>query len=173
VGYHLARYLHEAGARLVYTDISKSHIERAMREFGGSVIDGEDFYGMDVDVLAPCAVGGIINSHTIPLLKAPIICGGANNILNDEGPDGEALSEKGITYGPDYVVNAGGLINVYSELKRYPREKAMDDAGAIFATTKDIINKAKADGTTTIEAANRLAEARIAMGAGLRAFHLN
>ncbi|MCB9758776.1 MAG: Glu/Leu/Phe/Val dehydrogenase [Alphaproteobacteria bacterium] len=172
VGRYLAGYLAEAGASLYYTDINGARVQRVIDQHGGVAIEGDEFYGLDVDVLAPCAVGGIINKHTIPLLKAPIICGGANNILNDEVPDGEALAEKGVTYGPDYVVNAGGLINVYSELKGYPRAKAMDDAANIFNTTKSIINKAKSEGITTIEAANHLAEARINAVAKLRSFHL-
>jgi leucine dehydrogenase len=125
-----------------------------------------------VDVLAPCAVGGIINKHTIPLLRAPIVAGGANNILLDEQADGEALAAKNITYAPDYVINAGGLINVYSELKHLPREKAMNDAANIFSTVKRIINHAKAQGVTPVAASNALAEARIGSIGGLRAFHL-
>lgn len=172
VGYYLASYLHEGGAELVYTDINAARVERCTREFGGTVVEGEDFYGLDVDVLAPCAVGGIINRHTIPLLRAPIIAGGANNILLEEQADGEALAAKNITYAPDYVINAGGLINVYSELKHLPREKAMSDAANIFSTVKRIINHAKAQGVTPVAASNALAETRIASIGGLRAFHL-
>jgi leucine dehydrogenase len=161
VGYYLAGYLHEAGAELFYTDINGSSLQRCVDAYGGEVVDGEAFFGLDVDVLAPCAIGGIVNEHTIPQIKAPIIAGGANNQLNDERRDGEALLERGITYAPDYVINAGGLINVYAELKSLPRDKAMDDAGAIFTTVKDIINRAKVDGVTTVQAANGLAEDRI------------
>jgi len=161
VGYNLAKYLSEAGATLFYADINGRNIERAMSEFGGTVVDGDDWYGLDVDVLAPCAVGGIINEHTIPLLNAPIIAGGANNVLDVEDKDGAALASKGITYAPDYVINAGGLINVYSELKGLPASYAMDSAANIFNTVKTVLDKAKADGVTTIEASNRVAEARI------------
>lgn len=157
----LAKYLHEAGATLYYSDIGQKRLTRAIEAFGGTVLEGDEFYRASVDVLAPCAIGGIVNSRTIPLVRAPIIAGGANNQLDDEGRDGEALAERGITYAPDYVVNAGGLINVYSELKGYGRDKAMADAANIFNTTKRVINKAKASGVTTAIAANRFAEERI------------
>jgi leucine dehydrogenase len=162
VGYWLAKYLHDEGAILTFTDINGGRVKRCLEEFGGTAVEGDEFFGLDVDVLAPCAIGGIINHNTIPHLRAPIIAGGANNVLLDEVRDGQALLDKGIAYAPDYVINAGGLINVYSELKGLPLEKAMDDAGSIFHTVKSIMNKATADGLTTIEAANRLAEQRIA-----------
>ena len=161
VGYYLAKFLHEAGAKLFYSDINQRNITRCMDQFGGAVVEGDDIYRANCDVLAPCAIGGIINSRTIPMIHAPIIAGGANNQLDDEARDGEAVATKGIVYAPDYVINAGGLINVYSELKGYPREKAMGDAANIFNTVKRVINKAKSDGTTTIRAANRVAEERI------------
>ncbi|MDP2312616.1 MAG: Glu/Leu/Phe/Val dehydrogenase dimerization domain-containing protein [Pseudomonadota bacterium] len=161
VGYYLAKYLHEGGASLLYADISQKRLGRVVEEFGGAVLEGDEFYRANCDVLAPCAIGGIINTRTIPMIKAPIIAGGANNVLDDETRDGEALSERGITYAPDYVINAGGLINVCAELKNQSREKAMVDAAAIFNTVKRIINKAKSEGTTTIRAANKVAEERM------------
>ena len=172
VGYFLAGYLAEAGAQLFYTDINAGKVRRCVEEFGGEAVDGEAFYGLDVDVLAPCAIGGIINQRTIPQIKAPIIAGGANNVLDHEARDGEALQSRGITYAPDYVINAGGLINVYAELKSLPRQKSMDDAAAIFNTVKSIINTAKADGSTTIEAANALAEKRIAIVTAVQRMHI-
>jgi leucine dehydrogenase len=161
VGYYLAKFLHEGGASLLYADISQKRLARVVEEFGGSVLEGDEFYRANCDVIAPCAIGGIINTRTIPMIKAPIIAGGANNVLDDETRDGEALSERGITYAPDYVINAGGLINVCAELKQQSREKAMGDAAAIFNTVKRIINKAKSESTTTIRAANKVAEERI------------
>lgn len=172
VGYYLAGYLAEAGAKLYYTDINAGKLDRCVQEFGGEVVDGEAYFGLDVDVLAPCAIGGIVNERTIPQIKAPIIAGGANNVLNEEKADGLALLERGITYAPDYVINAGGLINVYSELRSWPREKAMDDAAGIFNTVKDIINRAKSEGTTTIEAANALAERRLDQVAAIQRLHI-
>ncbi len=168
VGYHLARYLHEGGAQLYYTDISQRRLKAATDAFGGTVLDNEDFYSADVDVLAPCAIGGVINSRTIPKIRAPIIAGGANNQLDREQADGEDLTQRGIIYAPDYVINAGGLINVCAELKHYPAEKAMADAGNIFNTVKRVINKAHQDGTTTTAASNAMAEERIEAVSRLR-----
>ena len=173
VGYNLARYLHEGGAKLVYTDVNQRNIARAVDAFGGEVLEGDAYYAAEVDVLAPCAVGGIINEQTIPLVNAPIIAGGANNVLLVEEADGERLRDRGITYAPDYVINAGGLISVYSELKGYTAEKAMADAQGIFTTVKRIVNKAKQEGTTTIAASNRLAEERIEAVAQVKRLHLN
>ena len=172
VGYNLARYLSEAGAELYYADINGRNIERVLSEFGGTVVDGDDWYGLDVDVLAPCAVGGIINRHTVPQVVAPIIAGGANNVLDDEAVDGAALSEKGTVYAPDYVINAGGLINVYSELKGLPASYAMDSAANIFNTVKTILDKASAEGLSTIEASNRVAEERIETMGRLQRFEV-
>ena len=161
VGYQLARYLSDAGARLVYSDINRTNLARVLDEFGGDVVDGDDWYSAEVDVLAPCAVGGIFNPHTIPLVRAPIIAGGANNQLDEEQRDGEALMSRNITYVPDYVINAGGLINVHAEFKGWPLGKAMDDAASIYNTVKSVVLKAKAEGVTTILASNRMAEDRI------------
>jgi len=172
VGYWLAKFLHEGGAKLVYADINRRNLTRVTEEFGGTVVEGDDVYRSNCDVLAPCAIGGIINSRTIPMVRAPIIAGGANNQLEDERRDGVALAEKGITFAPDYVINAGGLINVYSELKGYPREKAMQDAANIFNTVKRVINTAKAQGTTTVQAANRVAEERIEAVGRLKRMHV-
>jgi leucine dehydrogenase len=168
VGRHLARYLHERGAKLVFSDINGRRIAEMLETYGGEVVEGDAFFSADVDVLAPCAIGGIVNHRTIPTIRSPILCGGANNILGDEVRDGEALVERGITYAPDYVVNAGGLINVYSELKRWPAEKAMEDTGRIFDTTKQILDLASSESLTTIAASNRLAEERIARVARLK-----
>lgn len=172
VGVWLAKYLHEAGARLLFADVSSRRLATATERFGGRVLEGDEFYKAEADVLAPCAIGGIINPRTIPMLRAPIIAGGANNVLDDERRDGESLSQRGINYAPDYVINAGGLINVYSELKGYGREKAMQDAANIFDTVKRVINKAKVDGTTTALAANRVAEERIAAVHRLKRVHV-
>ena len=162
VGWWLAKYLHEQGAKLLYADVSTKRLAKAVESFGGTVLEGDEFYKAEADVLAPCAIGGIINPRTIPMLRAPIIAGGANNQLDDERRDGESLSQRGINYAPDYVVNAGGLINVYAEHRDYGRAQAMQDAANIFDTVKRVINKAKMEGTTTVMAANRVAEERIA-----------
>lgn len=162
VGWWLAKYLHDQGAKLLFADVSSRRLAKAVESFGGSILEGDEFYKAEADVLAPCAIGGIINPRTIPMLRAPIIAGGANNQLDDERRDGETLSQRNINYAPDYVINAGGLINVYSELRGYGRDKAMQDAANIFDTVKRVINRAKMEGTTTAMSANRVAEERIA-----------
>jgi len=172
VGFHLARFLHEAGAKLLYTDVNERRLRSATEQFGGKVVSQDAFYSAECDVLAPCAIGGIINSRTIPMLRAPIIAGAANNQLDDEIRDGEALEQAGITYAPDYVINAGGLINVYAELKNLPAEMAMNDAGNIFNTVKQVINKARANGITTTAASNQVAEERIESVSKLKRLHL-
>lgn len=161
VGYHLARYLKDAGARLVYADINQRNVKRAMEQFGGEVVEGDDIYRTDCDVLAPCAIGGIVNKATIPLVRAPIVAGGANNVLEDEEGDSKLLMQRKITYAPDYVINAGGLMSVHAELRGHPHEKAMSDAESIFNTVKRVLHKAQAEGISTIHASNRVAEERI------------
>ena len=173
VGRYLAGYLHERGAKLLYSDVSERALRRVTEEYGGRVLSQDEFYSAECDVLAPCAIGGVINQRTIPTLRAPIIAGGANNQLDDEERDGEALRQADITYAPDYVINAGGLINVYAELKGYPPEMAMEDASNIFQTVKNIVNKARAQKITTTAASNQLAEERIDSVARLKRLHLS
>jgi leucine dehydrogenase len=161
VGYHLARFLHDSGAKLLYSDINTRNLKRAMDEFGGEVVEGDDFFRADCDVLAPCAIGGVVNSRSISMIRAPIIAGGANNVLEDEITDSRLLGEKGITYAPDYVINAGGLMSVYAELRGWPHDKAMMDAEGVFNNVKRVLHKAQSEGVSTITASNRIAEERI------------
>lgn len=172
VGIHLARFLHEAGAQLLVTDISERKLELAAREFGAKPIVGDDFYSYECDVLAPCAIGGIINAATIPRIRAPIIAGAANNQLDDEERDGALLEQAGIVYAPDYVINAGGLINVAAELQGVGGRKAMSVAASIFDTVKRIINLSRAGAITTTAASNQVARERIDAVSRLRRFHL-
>ncbi len=172
VGLHLAKFLHDGGARLLFSDISERKLESAVAKFGGEIIDGDDFYSTECDVLAPCAIGGIINASTIPRIRAPIIAGAANNQLDDEERDGALLEQAGIVYAPDYVINAGGLINVAAELDGLPPEKAMHDAANIFDTVKRIINLSRAGNITTTAASNQVAEERINNVSRLRRLHL-
>jgi leucine dehydrogenase len=125
-------------------------------------VDDEDFFGLEVDVLAPCAMGAILNDETIPQIRAPIVAGSANNQLQDEARHGEALAEREILYAPDYVINAGGLINVYSEIEKTPESLALKRAEAIGDTIRRVITLARAEGVSTFEAAKRLADERLA-----------
>jgi leucine dehydrogenase len=172
VGWHLAKHLHEAGASLIFSDINSGRVRRAIDAFGGTAAEGDDFFRAQCDVLAPCAVGGIVNPNTIPLIRAPIIAGGANNVLEHEERDGEALVKRGITYAPDYVINAGGLISVAGELKGVPREKVLASAANIFETVKRVLNKAVAESVTPVTASNRLAIERIEAVARIKRIHV-
>jgi leucine dehydrogenase len=172
VGMHLARFLHEAGARLILNDISERRLAQAQQQFGGEVVNSDEFYSSPCDVLAPCAIGGTINAATIPRIQAPIIAGAANNQLDEEDRDGALLEKSGIVFAPDYVINAGGLINVAAELQGTPAERAMKDAASIFDTVKRIINVSRANGMTTTAASNQVAEERIDAVSRLRRLHL-
>jgi leucine dehydrogenase len=172
VGYYLAKFLHENGAKLIYADISSRRLARVQADFGGEIVDGDALYTSVCDVIAPCAIGGVINAATIPALRAPIIAGAANNQLDDERRDSALLEKAKIVYAPDYVINAGGLINVAAELKRLPSEKAMADATGIFDTVKRIINLSQQRGISTTAASNAVAEERINSVSRLKRFHL-
>jgi len=124
VAYNLCRHLHEEGAHLVVTDINEEALKRAETDFGATVVKPDEIYAVDCDIFAPCALGAIINDKTIPMLKAQIVAGAANNQLAEDR-HGDVLEERGILYAPDFVINAGGVINVADELEGYNRERAM------------------------------------------------
>ncbi len=170
VGYHLVKLVTEAGAKALVADIFDEAIERVVQDFGASVtvVSPAEIHAVACDVFAPCALGAVVNDDTIPQLKCQIVCGSANNILGNEDRHARALAEKGILYAPDYVVNAGGLINVANELEGYNRERAIQQAGGIYDITTQIFQIARAEETTTVQAANALAERRIAGAAKLR-----
>ena len=161
VGYHLARELHEAGARLVVADAHGERARRVAEEFGAEVVGTDEIYSADTDVLAPCALGGVINDLTIPLLRAGIVAGAANNQLL-EARHGDALERRGILYAPDYVANAGGIINGCIELLGWEPARARRQVEEIYDTLLDIFETARAEGIPTYAAADRLAEERLA-----------
>ncbi|WP_414565011.1 MULTISPECIES: tryptophan dehydrogenase ScyB [unclassified Anabaena] len=161
VGKNLCQHLHENGMQLFVSDVNPAKTAEIRRLFGATVVEPEEIYSLDVDIFAPCALGGMLNSESIPLLKAPIIAGAANNQLGDEQTHSQMLTEKGIIYCPDYVINAGGLINVYNEMIGYDEEKAFQQVHNIYDTLLAIFEIAKQQQITTNEASKRLAEARI------------
>ncbi|WP_251551304.1 branched-chain amino acid dehydrogenase [Neobacillus muris] len=160
VAYTLCRYLHEEGAQLIVTDINKEAVNRAVEEFGAAAADPNDIYGVECDIYAPCALGATINDQTIPLLKAKVIAGSANNQLKDSS-HGDMIHEMGIVYAPDYVINAGGVINVADELYGYNHDRAMKKVEQIYNSIEKVIEISKRDGIPTYLAADRLAEERI------------
>lgn len=172
VGYQIGRYLHDEGAELVVADLESAATDRAKREFGATVVPPDRIHAQEVDVFAPCAVGGVLNPSTIREINAQVVCGSANNQLEDEKRDARMLDERGILYAPDYVVNAGGLISVYSEIHAAPRQKAMQDAETIAGHLQKIIARTEEEGINMLEAANKISEERMASIARLASFHL-
>lgn len=160
VGYNLAKLLHEAGAKLVASDVDEQNLSRVVEEFGAEMVRPEAIYSVRADVFAPCALGGIINDRTIPELKVQIVAGAANNQLLEE-PHGALLREKDILYAPDYVANAGGILNGTIELLAWKPEDALRKIDEIYDTTLRIFESARAQGITTNKAADRLAEDRL------------
>lgn len=161
VGRYLAQELHEAGARLVVSDIDPAKAARVAKATGAEIVEADAIYSVAADIFSPCALGGIINDETIPLLKVAIVAGGANNQLLEER-HGVALEARGILYAPDYVANAGGVINVYGEVEGWDAQRALDKADDIYDTVLRVFEIAEAYKIPTYEAADRVAEQRLA-----------
>ena len=160
VGYNLAKLLHEAGAKLVASDVDEQNLSRVVKEFGAEMVHPNEIFSVDADVFAPCALGGVINDRTIPELKVQIVAGAANNQLLEER-HGEMLRARNILYAPDYVANAGGVFNGTRELLGWKPEDALRKIDEIYDTTLRIFESARAEGLTTNKAADRLAEERL------------
>jgi len=162
VGYHLCKFLHEAGASLVVADIDDDRVKRVVDEFGANGVPLSDILSHEVDVLAPCALGAIINERSIPDLKTPIIAGGANNQL-ETLDDGQRLHDAGILYAPDYVINGGGIINVASEYYADATDKEVwEQVAAIGPRLSGIFELSAATGTPTNVVADEQAKKIIA-----------
>ncbi len=161
VASNLARHLTEAGAKVFITDIYQDKAERVAKNTGSTVVAPEDIYSIECDIFSPAALGGSINDDTIAKLRCKAVAGPANNQLGDEHHHVKMLSERGILYAPDYVINAGGLINVASELEGYSQVRALKEAENIYENIRKIFHRSSVEGITTVQAANRLAEDRI------------
>lgn len=160
VGFRLARMLHQAGAKLWVTDIYEDQVKRAVDELGATAVAADDIYGLDVDVFAPCALGAVINDITMPQLHARIVAGAANNQLS-ENRHGTELMERSILYAPDYVINAGGIIDVSYEYGGYfDRDAMVKHVEGIYDTLMEIFRRAKDDGLPTNLVADQVAEER-------------
>lgn len=157
-----ARRAAKEGAKLFICDIYQEKAEQLAREVGAEVVSPDSIYGLDVDIFTPCALGGVINDDTMDQFKCDIIAGGANNVLDDEDRHGQMLLDKGIIYAPDYVINAGGIINIASELEGYNEERALQNAGNIYTTILEILSYSEENKMPAHMASNILAEERIA-----------
>ena len=162
----LCRYLQKEGARLVLTDVVPEKVQEAAAELGATTVAPDAIYDQPGDIYAPCALGATINDETLDRLKVEIVAGAANNQLAEDR-HGVELERRGLLYAPDYVINSGGLINVYGELERWPRERTQRKAQEIYDAILKIFAIAARDGIPSYEAADRLAEERIAAVVGL------
>lgn len=162
VGQYLVGHLIEDGARVFITDINKAKLAECTEKFrSAEVIDSDKLFDMEMDIYAPCALGATLNTESINKLKAPIVAGAANNQLADENVHGPMLIEKGILYAPDFLINAGGLINVAAELDGYNRERVMGNVQKIYDRTLDIFKLSEAEKIHTQAAAMKIAEKRL------------
>ncbi|MDZ4712399.1 MAG: Glu/Leu/Phe/Val dehydrogenase [bacterium] len=161
VGKHLCKYLHKEGAILFVNDLYEDKLKAIVEDCNAKIVSQDEAFTMEADVFSPAALGGIINDETIPKLKVKIVAGAANNQLGDEEKHGKMLKDKGILYAPDYVINAGGLINVYNELEGYNRERALNQASGIYDILKKIIEISKKENVPTEVASRKIAEERI------------
>ncbi|ANO51861.1 Leu/Phe/Val dehydrogenase [Woeseia oceani] len=162
VGYFLCAYLAKAGARLIVADIDQARINRVVDEFGAKPVALDEILFQDVDVVAPCALGAVLNEQSIPIIKSTIVAGGANNQLQTDA-DGRRLLEAGILYAPDYVINGGGIINVASEFYGdVDEDEVMNRVAAIGPRLTGIFQEARDSGLPTNEIADNQARRKIA-----------
>tara|TARA_B100000902_G_scaffold399838_1_gene472915 strand:- start:5393 stop:6466 length:1074 start_codon:yes stop_codon:yes gene_type:complete len=161
VGENLVKHVSDEGAKVFITDINQKKLEEVADKYNSEIVSGDGIYDMEMDIYAPCALGSTLNTDTINRLKCSIVAGAANNQLADEFIHSKLIFERGIVYAPDFLINAGGLINVYSELKGYDRSQSIKKTEKIFETTLEILLKAEQENITTHDAAFIIAEQRI------------
>ncbi|GHC59707.1 Glu/Leu/Phe/Val family dehydrogenase [Ulvibacter litoralis] len=161
VGEALVENLTNEGAKVFISDINQDRLEEVRDKYSATIYTGSNLYAEQMDIYAPCALGATVNDDTINQLKAKIIAGAANNQLADENKHGQILREKGIVYAPDFLINAGGIINVYAELENYGRQEIIRKTENIYNTTLEILNNAETNGVTTHQAAFDVAQSRI------------
>jgi leucine dehydrogenase len=162
VGEALVDYLTKEGALVTIADINEERLYEVGKKYNATVFTGTDVYAEEVDIYAPCAMGATINDATIHKIKAKVIAGAANNQLANEVVHGAILQERGILYAPDFLINAGGIINVYAELAHYGKAEIMAKTENIYNTTLEIFDFAIANKMTTHQAALTIAQQRIA-----------
>lgn len=172
VGSALARHLVQAGARVIISDIDGEAVARLTEELPVDSVAPEDIYDQDVDVFSPCALGGVLNDGTIPRLKCKLVAGAANNQLADETRHCKMLAEKGISYGVDFILNAGGVVANTHQFIGYKKERANRDLQKIADNTKKVFQIARKNKVDTLTAAKMLAEERIKMAVHLKSWYM-
>ena len=161
VGENLVGLLRHENAKVYISDINEERLRYVAQKYGAEAISNNNLFDLDIDIYSPCALGATVNTETINRLKCSIIAGSANNQLADEEVHGKMLLEKGILYAPDYLINAGGLINCYSEIAGFNKKKTLQMAENIYEATRRVITKSKEENIPTHLAANKIAEKRI------------
>jgi leucine dehydrogenase len=162
VGQYLMGHLVEEDAKVFICDINEEKVKQAVGKYPKlQVVDNNTIFDLDFDIYAPCALGATVNTETINKMKCPVIAGGANNQLADENVHGPMLVKKGIIYVPDFVINAGGIINISIEIDGYNKDRAWSTVAKIYDRTLQIFSLAEQEGVHTQLAANRMAEKRL------------
>lgn len=161
VGEALVEHLTNEGAQVFIADISQERLEYVRDKYGAVIYGGNNLYSESMDIYAPCALGATVNDLTVNQINAKIIAGAANNQLADEQKHGKILQERGIVYAPDFLINAGGIINVYAELENYGKQEIIRKTENIYNTTLEILKSAEIDKITTHQAALKMAQHRI------------
>lgn len=161
VGEYLVKHLTAEGAKVYITDINEELLKRVATTYKAEVVGLNDIYDLDMDIYAPCALGATINDDTLSRLRCSIIAGAANNQLKQEEKHGKIVMEKGLIYAPDFMINAGGVINCYAEVANLSAEWAMAKAEDIYNTATNILKRSKDQNIPTYAIANQMAEERI------------
>jgi leucine dehydrogenase len=161
VGENLVKLLRDENVKVYISDINEERTGNISKKYGAEVVSNNSIFDIDADIYSPCALGATVNTHTISKLKCSIIAGSANNQLEDESLHGQMLLEKGILFAPDYVINAGGIINCYSELMGFSKKRTLQLTENIYEATRNVLKLSKAESISTIEAANKIVEKRI------------
>lgn len=161
VGENLVGLLRDENAKVYVSDINEERLSQVAKKYGAEAVANNNVFDLDVDIFSPCALGATVNTETINRLRCSIIAGSANNQLADEEVHGRMLLDKGIMYAPDYLINAGGLINCYSEIAGFNKKKTLQMAENIYEATRGVLKKSKDENIPTNEAANKIAEKRI------------
>lgn len=161
VGETLVDYLAKEDANIVISDINEERLEAVSKKYNATIFRGVDIFDEDMDIYAPCALGATLNDVSITKLKAKVVAGAANNQLADETRHGAMLKDSGIAYAPDFLINAGGIINVYTELESHDRDWIIKTTENIYNTTLDIFKHAEVNGYTSHQSALSIAQQRI------------